>query len=86
MQQPSVAPSKRKTNSVPKTQPVVSGVGSPASVSNMHAVLNASSPSVGTASMGDQSILEKFTKIETISHRYENNIRCICQLYIMILV
>uniref|UniRef100_A0ACD5U5L5 Uncharacterized protein n=5 Tax=Avena sativa TaxID=4498 RepID=A0ACD5U5L5_AVESA len=71
VQQPSAAPSKRKTNSVPKTQPLASGVGSPASVSNMHAVLNASSPSVGTASVGDQSMLEKFTKVEAISHRYE---------------
>uniref|UniRef100_A0ACD5TJZ1 Uncharacterized protein n=1 Tax=Avena sativa TaxID=4498 RepID=A0ACD5TJZ1_AVESA len=71
VQQPSAAPSKRKTNSVPKTQPLASGVGSPASVSNMHAVLNASSPSVGTASVGDQSMLEKFTKVEAISHRHQ---------------
>jgi hypothetical protein len=81
MQQPSAAPSKRKTSSVPKTQPLVSGVGSPASVSNMHAVLNASSPSVGTASMGDQSILEKFTKIEAISHRYESFGLTICFIF-----
>ncbi|KAF0892782.1 hypothetical protein E2562_017745 [Oryza meyeriana var. granulata] len=71
MQQPSVAPSKRKSNSVPKTQPPVSGVGSPASVSNMHAVLNASSPSIGTAPMGDQTILERFMKIDAISQRYK---------------
>ncbi|KAL6883706.1 hypothetical protein ACP4OV_011120 [Aristida adscensionis] len=71
IQQPAVAPSKRKTNSVPKTQPPASAVGSPASVSNMHSVLNASSPSVGTAPMGDQAILDKFAKIDTLSHRYQ---------------
>lgn len=69
IQQPAVA-SKRKTNSVPKTQPPVSAVGSPASVSNMHAPLNASSPSIGTTPMGDQAILDKFAKIDNISHRY----------------
>lgn len=78
MQQPSVAPSKRKSNSVPKTQPPVSGVGSPASVSNMHAVLNASSPSIGTAPMGDQAILERFVKIDAISQRYKIKIYSIC--------
>ncbi|KAG8052455.1 hypothetical protein GUJ93_ZPchr0001g32872 [Zizania palustris] len=71
MQQPSVTPSKRKSNSVPKKQPYVSGVGSPASVTSMHAVLNASSPSIGTAPMGDQSILERFLKIDAISQRYK---------------
>lgn len=70
IQQPVVAPSKRKTNSVPKTQPPVSAVGSPASVSNMHAPLNASSPSVGNTPMGDQAILDKFAKIDSLSHRY----------------
>ncbi|VAH15715.1 unnamed protein product [Triticum turgidum subsp. durum] len=69
MQQPSVAPSKRK-NSAPKTQPLVSSVGSPASVSNMLPIPNASSPSVGT-SMADQSILEKFRNIEAISNRHQ---------------
>ncbi|OEL29892.1 hypothetical protein BAE44_0009088 [Dichanthelium oligosanthes] len=71
IQQPAIAPSKRKTNSVPKTQPPVSAVGSPASVSNMHAPLNASSPSVGTTPMGDQAILDKFAKIDNLSHRYQ---------------
>ncbi|XP_062201424.1 protein PHYTOCHROME-DEPENDENT LATE-FLOWERING-like isoform X2 [Phragmites australis] len=71
IQQPAVAPSKRKTNSVPKTQPPVSGVGSPASVSNIHSMLNASSPSIGTAPIGDQAILDKFAKIDTLSHRYQ---------------
>jgi len=70
IQQPAVASSKRKTNSVPKTQPPVSAVGSPASVSNMHAPLNASSPSIGTTPMGDQAILDKFAKIDNISHQY----------------
>jgi hypothetical protein len=70
IQQPAVAPSKRKTNSVPKTQPPVSAVGSPASVSNMHAPLNANSPSIGTTPMGDQAILDKFAKIDNLSHRY----------------
>ncbi|VAH03591.1 unnamed protein product [Triticum turgidum subsp. durum] len=69
MQQPSVAPSKRK-NSAPKTQPLVSSAGSPASVSNMLPIPNASSPSVGT-SMADQSILEKFRNIEAISNRHQ---------------
>jgi hypothetical protein len=71
IQQSTVAPSKRKTNSVPKTQPPVSGVGSPASVSNMHSMLNANSPSVGTAPVGDQAIVEKFVKIDTLSQRYD---------------
>lgn len=71
IQQPAVASSKRKTNSVPKTQLPVNAVGSPASVSNLHAPLNASSPSIGTTPMGDQAILDKFAKIENISHRYD---------------
>jgi hypothetical protein len=71
IQQSTVAPSRRKTNSIPKTQPPVSGVGSPASVSNMHSMPNASSPSIGTAPVGDQAFLEKFTKIDTLSQRYD---------------
>jgi hypothetical protein len=71
IQQSTVAPSRRKTNSIPKTQPPVSGVGSPASVSNMHSMLNASSPSIGTAPVGDQAFLEKFAKIDTLSQRYD---------------
>lgn len=66
--QPSVA-GKCKTNSVPKTQ-AMSGVGSPASVSNMNVPLNANSPSIGTAPMGEQLILERFAKIEIIAQRY----------------
>ncbi|XP_072977572.1 protein PHYTOCHROME-DEPENDENT LATE-FLOWERING [Typha angustifolia] len=71
--QPSVV-AKRKSNSVTKTQ-VMSGVGSPASVGNMTAPLNASSPSIGTASMGDQKILERFAKIEAVTKRCQLNIR-----------
>jgi hypothetical protein len=71
IQQSTVAPSRRKTNSIPKTQPPVSGVGSPASVSNMHSMPNASSPSIGTAPVGDQAFLEKFAKIDTLSQRYD---------------
>ncbi|XP_008800456.2 protein PHYTOCHROME-DEPENDENT LATE-FLOWERING-like isoform X1 [Phoenix dactylifera] len=65
---------KRKTNSVPKTQ-TMSGVGSPASVSNMNAPLIANSPSIGTAPMGDQAILERLAKIEIISQRYHLNLK-----------
>lgn len=79
IQQSAVAPSKRKTNSVPKTQPPVSGVGSPASVSNMHSMLNASSPSIGTAPVGDQAILDKFTKIDTLSQRYDIPLTACCK-------
>lgn len=61
---------KRRTNSLPKTTPVMSGVGSPASVSNMGVPFNASSPSVGTPPLADQAMLERFSKIETLSVRY----------------
>ncbi|ONK75115.1 uncharacterized protein A4U43_C03F13520 [Asparagus officinalis] len=63
------AATKRKSNSANKTQ-AMSGVGSPASVSNINAPLNASSPSIGTAApMGDQ--IERFTKIDIVTQRYE---------------
>lgn len=62
---------KRKANSVPKTQ-TMSGVGSPASVSNINAPLNANSPSVGNASMGDQVILEHFLKVDMLTQRYDH--------------
>ncbi|XP_008782992.2 protein PHYTOCHROME-DEPENDENT LATE-FLOWERING-like isoform X1 [Phoenix dactylifera] len=65
---------KCKTNSVPKTQ-AMSGVGSPASVSNMNVPLNANSPSIGTAPMCDQIILERFAKIEIITQRYHLNLK-----------
>lgn len=60
---------KRRSNSLPKT-PAISGVGSPASVSNMSVPLNANSPSVGTPPFADQSVLERFSKIEMVTARY----------------
>lgn len=60
---------KRKSNSLPKTS-AMSGVGSPASVSNISMPLNANSPSVGTPSSADQSMLERFSKIELVTMRY----------------
>lgn len=62
---------KRKSNSLPKTS-AMSGVGSPASVSNISVPLNAGSPSVGTPSSTDQSMLERFSKIETVTMRYNS--------------
>ncbi|XP_073271435.1 protein PHYTOCHROME-DEPENDENT LATE-FLOWERING-like [Primulina huaijiensis] len=66
------AAAKRRSNSLPKT-PAISGVGSPASVSNMSVPINASSPSVGNQPLADQIILERFSKIEMVSMR--------CQLH-----
>ncbi|KDO64936.1 hypothetical protein CISIN_1g000899mg [Citrus sinensis] len=63
---------KRRSNSLPKT-PAISGVGSPASVSNMSVPLNANSPSVGTPPFADQSVLERFSKIEMVTARYQLN-------------
>ncbi|XP_044500221.1 protein PHYTOCHROME-DEPENDENT LATE-FLOWERING-like [Mangifera indica] len=63
---------KRRSNSLPKT-PGISGVGSPASVSNISVPLNANSPSVGTPPLSDQSILDKFLKIESVVKRYQLN-------------
>ncbi|XP_031275450.1 protein PHYTOCHROME-DEPENDENT LATE-FLOWERING-like [Pistacia vera] len=65
---------KRRSNSLPKT-PGISGVGSPASVSNISVPLNANSPSVGTPPLSDQSILDKFSKIENVVMRYQLNSR-----------
>ncbi|KAF8011293.1 hypothetical protein BT93_J1795 [Corymbia citriodora subsp. variegata] len=65
------AATKRRQNSLPKT-PVISGVGSPASVSNIGVALNASSPSVGTPPLVDQ-MLERFSKIEMITMRHQLN-------------
>ncbi|KAJ4830717.1 hypothetical protein Tsubulata_032674, partial [Turnera subulata] len=48
---------KRRTTSHPKN-PVMSNVGSPASVSNISAPLNADSPSMGTPTAADQTMLE----------------------------
>ncbi|KAL4279160.1 hypothetical protein GQ457_03G040280 [Hibiscus cannabinus] len=66
------AAAKRKSNSLPKT-PVINAVGSPASVSNMGVPLNASSPSVGTPPLGDQTMLERFSKIEIVTMRCQLN-------------
>ncbi|XP_030464086.2 protein PHYTOCHROME-DEPENDENT LATE-FLOWERING isoform X2 [Syzygium oleosum] len=66
------AAAKRRQNSLPKT-PVISGVGSPASVSNIGVALNASSPSVGTPPTADQTMLERFSKIEMIMMRHQLN-------------
>lgn len=60
---------KRKSNSLPKNQ-AMSGVGSPASVSTISGQLNASSPSVGTPPLADQSMVERFSKIEMVTMRY----------------
>lgn len=61
--------SKRRSNSLPKTQ-AMSGVGSPASVGNMSVPLNASSPPVGTPSLADPIMLDRFSKIEMVAGRY----------------
>ncbi|THU55607.1 hypothetical protein C4D60_Mb11t08360 [Musa balbisiana] len=58
---------KRKQNS--KT-PAVSAVGSPASVNNVNFPLIANSPSIGTAPVGDQVILERFAKIDAVAQRW----------------
>ncbi|KAM1717014.1 hypothetical protein ACFX11_024906 [Malus domestica] len=73
-QHQSQAAAKRKTNSLPKTS-AMTGVGSPASVSNISVPLNAGSPSVGTPSSADQTMLEKFSKIEAVTMRYHLNKR-----------
>ncbi|KAK4838154.1 hypothetical protein QYF36_011489 [Acer negundo] len=61
---------KRRTNSLPKT-PVMSGVGSPVSVGNMSVPLNANSPSVGTPPLADQTVLDRFAKIDSVNKRYK---------------
>lgn len=63
------AAAKRRSNSLPKT-PAMSGVASPASVSNMSVPLNANSPSVGTPPLADHTMLERFSKIEMVTMRY----------------
>lgn len=62
------AAAKRRSNSLPKT-PAISAVGSPASVGNMSVPLNANSPSVGTPPFADQSMIERFSKIEMVTSR-----------------
>ena len=61
--------SKRRSNSLPKTQ-VISGIGSPASVNTMGGSMNASSPSVNTPQLIDQSMQDRFAKIERVAMRY----------------
>ncbi|KAL6972514.1 hypothetical protein U1Q18_006830 [Sarracenia purpurea var. burkii] len=63
---------KRRSNSLPKTS-AMSGVGSPASISNVSVPLNASSPPVGTSSLADQIMLDRFSKIERVAARYQIN-------------
>ena len=62
---------KRRSNSLPKAS-AMSGVGSPASVGN-GVPLNANSPAVGTSALVDQGLqnmLERFSKIEMVTMRY----------------
>ncbi|VFR00140.1 unnamed protein product [Cuscuta campestris] len=70
--QAQIAAAKRRTNSLPKT-PAMSGVGSPASVSNMSVPINACSPPVGNPPSAEQIMLERFSKIEIIVARYQLN-------------
>ncbi|XP_043704157.1 protein PHYTOCHROME-DEPENDENT LATE-FLOWERING-like isoform X2 [Telopea speciosissima] len=63
-------PVKRRSNSLPKA-PAMSGVGSPASVSNISFPLNEKSPSVGTRPSAVQVMLERFSKIETVTMRHQ---------------
>ncbi|KAG6477240.1 hypothetical protein ZIOFF_066492 [Zingiber officinale] len=67
-QQHTSGTAKSKPNSMTKTQNV-SAVGSPASVSNMNPSLIVNSPSIGTAPLGDQVIIERFMKIDAITQR-----------------
>lgn len=66
------AAAKHRSNSLPKT-PALSGVGSPASVSTTSVPINANSPPVGTQPLGDQTILDRFSKIEMVTMRYFSN-------------
>ncbi|KMT04790.1 hypothetical protein BVRB_7g169660 isoform A [Beta vulgaris subsp. vulgaris] len=64
---------KRRSNSLPKTPVLISGIGSPASVNNMGGPMSASSPSVSTPQLGDQNMLERFAKIEMVAMRHQLN-------------
>jgi hypothetical protein len=64
---------KRRSNSLPKT-PVMNGVGSPASVSNVSVPLNANSPSVGTPPLADQTLFERLSKIVMVTTRYSDSL------------
>jgi len=61
---------KRRSNSFSKN-PVMSGVGSPVSVNTMGGPMNASSPSINTPQLAEQSMIERFAKIEVVAMRYE---------------
>ncbi|PHT45852.1 hypothetical protein CQW23_15010 [Capsicum baccatum] len=63
---------KRRSNSASKN-PVMSGVGSPASVSTMNLPVNANSPPVGSTHSTDQTMLERFSKIEMLTARFQLN-------------
>ncbi|KAL6007378.1 hypothetical protein ACLOJK_032875 [Asimina triloba] len=74
---PATLPIKRKSGSLPKT-PNLSGVGSSANVNNVHSPFSANSPLVGTSPApppsgprGDPAVLERFSKIEKLSQRYQ---------------
>lgn len=64
---------KRRSNSLTKT-PAMTGVGSPASVSNISLPLNANSPSVGTPPSAEQAMLDRFSKIDMVTMRYNNDL------------
>ncbi|KAL6585219.1 hypothetical protein OROMI_004508 [Orobanche minor] len=72
MQRQHQAGAKRRSNSLPKT-PAITGVGSPVSVSNMSVPISASSPPVGSQTLVDQTMLERFAKIEMVSMRCQLN-------------
>ncbi|KAG6475224.1 hypothetical protein ZIOFF_064442 [Zingiber officinale] len=65
---------KRKPNSMTKTQ-TVSAVGSPVSVNNMNPPLTVNSPSIGTAPLGDQVVVDRFMKIDAITQRHQLNLK-----------
>ncbi|XP_022842611.1 mediator of RNA polymerase II transcription subunit 15a [Olea europaea var. sylvestris] len=64
------AAAKHRSNSLTKTA-AISGVGSPASVSNMNAMVNANSP-VGNQ-LAEQPMMERFSKIKMVTSRYQLN-------------
>ncbi|KAL6496917.1 hypothetical protein OROGR_028846 [Orobanche gracilis] len=72
MQRQHQAGAKRRSNSVPKT-PAITGVGSPVSVSNMSVPISGSSPPVGSQTLVDQTMLERFSKIGMVSMRCQLN-------------
>lgn len=74
-QNQSQAGAKRRSNSLPKT-PAISGVASPASVGNMSMQTIVSSPPVGAQPLGDQTTLERFSKIEMVAMRYFSQSIC----------